>query len=267
MDLRGKVVVITGGAGGIGMALAKRFHDEGVASVVIADLYGDRVAAVAAELGARVRGVECDVSSAASVHRLIADVLSRDGAVDLYCSNAGVGSASDINAPIDVWQRAWDVNVMATVYACQALLPVWKKRQEGALLVTASAAGLLASLGDAAYTVTKHAAVGLAEWLAMTYGAAGLRVWCLCPQGVRTPMVFGEEAVGTLAAAQVRRFGVIEPGAVADAVIEGLRSDRFFIFPHPELADYYRGKANDEDRWLRAMQRLQAQLEADIRAT
>jgi short-subunit dehydrogenase len=155
----------------------------------------------------------------------------------------------------------WRVNVMSTVVAARQLLPRWIDRGGGYLLVTASAAGLLSTLGDAGYSATKHAAVGLAEWIAITYGDRGIKVSCLCPQGVRTKMVFGPGTEGKLGAEQVRRLGVIEPEEVAEVVVEGLRQERFLILPHPEVATYFRNKAENHDRWLGGMRKLQRQLQ------
>jgi NAD(P)-dependent dehydrogenase (short-subunit alcohol dehydrogenase family) len=194
------------------------------------------------------------------VGALIDDVESREGLIDLYCSNAGIARELDVDAPDEKWNDMWRVNVMSTVVAARHLMPRWVERGRGYLMVTASAAGLLSTLGDAGYSATKHAAVGLAEWIAITYGDRGIKVSCLCPQGVRTNMVFGPGTDGTLGAEQVRRLGVIEPEAVAEAVVHGLRDERFLILPHPEVATYFRNKAENHDRWLGGMRKLQRQL-------
>lgn len=260
MELSDKVVAITGGGGGIGRALGQRFASEGARAVVLADI--DRAAAedAAASIGAQARGVACDVAHDAAVASLIDDVERREGPIDLYCSNAGIARGLDVDASDQQWNEMWRVNVMSTVVAARHLLPRWVERKGGYLMVTASAAGLLSTLGDAGYSATKHAAVGLAEWIAITYGDRGIKVSCLCPQGVRTKMVFGPGTDGTLGSEQVRRLGVIEPEDVAEAVVHGLREERFLILPHPEVATYFRNKAENHDRWLGGMRKLQRQL-------
>src|SRR5205807_8033606 len=171
----------------------------------------------------------------------------------LFCANAGIVVTGGVEASDEEWQRIWDVNLMAHVYAARALLPGWLDRGEGYLLQTASAAGLLTGLGQASYSVTKHAVVALAEWLSITYGDAGVKVSCLCPQGVRTNMLMagGEDESNFLLP------GSVEPEHVADVVVAGLRDERFLILPHPEVEEYFRRKADDYDRWLRGMRRMQ----------
>lgn len=267
MELRDRVIVVTGGGSGIGAALALRLAAESPAAIVLADLDGDHVRTVAEQVaGANpdvtVEHRTCDVSSSEEVERLVGETSSQHGRVDLYCSNAGIGTGAGIDAPDEVWQRIWDVNLMSHVYATRALLPAWLERGEGHLLITASAAGLLTNLGDAPYSVTKHGAVALAEWLSITYGEQGLHVACLCPQGVRTPLLFGDrpELQGALAAEVVKAQRIIEPEDVAEATIEGLRDDRFLILPHAEVATYEQARANDRERWLGSMRRMQAKL-------
>lgn len=260
MELKGKVAVVTGGGGGIGSAMGRRFVAEGARAVVLADLDGEAAARAAAEAGGPARGVECDVSSDHAVASLIAEVEGRDGPIDLYCANAGIALGLDVTAPDADWERMWRVNVMSTVVAARHLVPRWIARGGGHLLVTASAAGLLATLGDAGYTATKHAVVGLAEWISITYADQGVRVSCLCPQGVRTNMVFGPSTAGTIGAEQVRRLRIIEPEDVADSVVEGLRDERFLILPHPEVARYFQAKAENHERWLAAMRKVQREL-------
>jgi NAD(P)-dependent dehydrogenase (short-subunit alcohol dehydrogenase family) len=259
MELGGKVAVVTGGASGIGAALCRRFADEGAKGVVVADLDGDAAAKVASEIDGRP--VALDVSKQGEVERLVQEAEDAYGPVDLFCSNAGIGGGGGIEVPDEDWQRIWDVNLMAHVHAARAVVPGMVARGEGYLLNTASAAGLLANLGNAPYTVTKHAAVAFAEWLAITYGDRGIKVSCLCPQGVRTPMLVGGLDLGDAAAAMVLASGgMIEPEDVAEAVVVGLREERFLILPHPEVAEYYRRKADDPDRWIAGMRRLQARL-------
>ncbi len=268
MELTDAIVVVTGGASGIGAALARRFGAEGAAAVVVADLDAAGAERVALEIGSdrpRCRAVAraLDVASRDQVHTLVEEVTTELGPIDLFCANAGIGTGAGVDAGDDRWEAIWQVNVMAHVHAAQALLPGWLERGRGYLLTTASAAGLLTNLGDAPYSVTKHAAVGLAEWLAITYGERGVRVSCLCPQGVRTPLLFGSLADGELAAEVVKAQGVIEPEEVAEAVVAGLAEERFLILPHPEVARYEQARAADHDRWIGSMRRLQARITGD----
>lgn len=261
MELAGKVVVVTGGASGIGRALCHRFAQEDAAGVVVADLNGADAAAVAQEVGDRAMAVSTDVAREADVVHLVAEAEGRFGPIDLFCSNAGVGGGGGIETPDEEWDRTFRINTMAHVYAARAVLPSMLARGEGYLLNTASAAGLLTNLGNAQYTVTKHGAVALAEWLAITYGDQGIKVSVLCPQGVRTPMLLGGLDADDPAAAMVLKSGgLIEPEDVAEAVVNGLRAESFLILPHPEVGEYYRRKADDPDRWIRGMRRIQAQL-------
>jgi len=257
VELKERIAVVTGGGGGIGSALARRFAAEGARAVIVADIDGDAAERVASQIGAAARAVRCDVSDGRAVQGLVDDVEEREGAIDLYCANAGIARGIEVSAPDGAWDEMWRVNLMSTVVAARHLVPRWIERGGGHLLVTASAAGLLTALGDAGYSATKHAAVGLAEWIAITHGDQGVRVSCLCPQGVRTNMVFGPGTDGTVGAEQVRRLGVIEPDDVAEAVIIGLREERFLILPHPEVARYFKAKAEDHDRWLGAMRKFQ----------
>jgi NAD(P)-dependent dehydrogenase (short-subunit alcohol dehydrogenase family) len=261
MEMRSTVALVTGGASGIGKALATRFLAEGAAGVTIVDLDPEQVASVAADLGERCLGVSGDVSQEAAVRAAVDATEERFGPLELFCANAGIGTGAGIEASDDTWRRIFAVNVLSHAVAARVMIPRWLERGGGQLLVTASAAGLLSNLGDAPYTATKHAAVGLAEWIAITYGDRGVRVACLCPQGVNTPMVTG--GAGLLAAEVVVAQGLIEPEAVADTVIEALRDGRFWVLPHPEVAEYVRRKANDVDRWLAGMRRLQARIDAE----
>jgi NAD(P)-dependent dehydrogenase (short-subunit alcohol dehydrogenase family) len=267
MELDDRVIVVTGGGSGIGAALATRFAAESPRALVLADIDGAHAASVADGIrrehpALAVEHLACDVSVEAEVAALVADTAARHGRVDLFCANAGIGTGLGIDADDDAWQRIWSVNVMAHVYAARALLPAWLERGEGHLLVTASAAGLLSNLGDAPYSVTKHGAVALAEWLAITYGDRGIHVACLCPQGVRTPLLFGQgtDLDGSLAAEVVKAQRILEPDEVAEVTVAGLRDERFLILPHAEVADYERARAGDRDRWLGAMRRMQAKL-------
>lgn len=275
MELHDRVIVVTGGGSGIGAAMCRRFAAEAPRAIVVADIDGDAAARVAdairphAPQRVAVVARELDVSEPSRMGAVIAETHLEHGTVDLFCSNAGIATGLGVEAPDSDWDRIWHVNVMAHVHAARALLPTWLEAGEGHLLVTASAAGLLTNLGDAPYSVTKHGAVALAEWLSITYADRGVQVSCLCPQGVRTPLLFGAAGAsgstdaagpGALAAEVVKAQRVIEPEEVADAVVEGLRDERFLILPHAEVADYERARATDRGRWLAAMRRLQAKL-------
>jgi NAD(P)-dependent dehydrogenase (short-subunit alcohol dehydrogenase family) len=244
---------VTGGANGIGEALCRRFAAEGAAGVVIADT-DPRAESLAGQLGCRA--ISADVSHEAGIEALVEDTVRTYGRIDLFCSNAGIFMSGGEDVGDAAWDRIWRVNVMAHVYAARAVVPRMLAAGGGYLLQTASAAGLLTQIGSAPYAVTKHAAVAFAEWLAMTYGDQGLKVSCLCPQGVRTRML--DDADGP-----ARAFvsaTAIDPAQVADAVVEGLRAERFLILPHPEVREFFRRKADDYDRWLRGMRRLQRQM-------
>jgi NAD(P)-dependent dehydrogenase (short-subunit alcohol dehydrogenase family) len=260
MDLEGRVVVVTGGANGIGAAMARRFAAEGALGIVIADLDEDKAAAVATEVdraGSSGLAMRCDVADEGQLRDLVAAVLERFGRVDLFCSNAGVAFGKGVDAAPGEWDLAWRVNVMAHVFTARAVLPSMLERGEGYLLHTCSAAGLLINPGDAPYTVSKHAAVAFAEWLAVTYGDRGIRVSALCPQGVKTDMLLrGLEERNAAARAVAAAGELLEPEQVADAVVEGLAAERFLILPHPEVATYFRRKAEDPDRWQAGMRRL-----------
>ncbi|MCU1454086.1 MAG: Oxidoreductase, short chain dehydrogenase/reductase family [Acidimicrobiales bacterium] len=258
MELKDRVVVVTGAAKGIGFALAERFVAEGARGVALVDLVAADVEAAADRLGPAALGLAADVSDEAAVADVVARASEALGPIDLFASNAGIGTGAGIEASNEAWQQIWDVNVMAHVYAARAVLPSMLERGEGYLLNTASAAGLLSQIDDAPYSVTKHAAVALAEWLAITYGDQGITVSCLCPQGVRTDMLMGAE--GTTGADTVIAQGVIEPEDVAAAVVAGLADGRFLILPHPEVATYLQRKATDPDRWLAGMRRLQQRI-------
>jgi NAD(P)-dependent dehydrogenase (short-subunit alcohol dehydrogenase family) len=257
MNLSDKVVVVTGGASGIGQALARRFADEGARGVVVADVDGDGAQDVADEIGGL--GVACDVAVEAQVTELVARAASAFGPVDLFCANAGVAVGTDEAAPDAEWDLALAVNVKAHVYAARALMPAWLERGEGYFLATASAAGLLTQIGSAPYAVSKHAAVAFAEWLSVTYGDRGIRVSCLCPMGVKTAMTAGDGLATDIVATAGT---MLEPDEVAAAVVDGLRAERFLILPHPEVRTFFARKADDYDRWLAGMRRLQARVSA-----
>ncbi|WP_405903885.1 SDR family oxidoreductase [Streptomyces sp. NBC_00656] len=247
--VQGAGVVVTGAGGGIGAALARRFAAEG-ARVVVNDLDEDRIKTLAEEIGGTA--VAGDASQIVEAAR---DVL--DGTVDVYCANAGLASPGDVLADEEVWAAAWDVNVMAHVRAAKVLVPDWLERGSGRFVSTASAAGLLTMIGAAPYSVTKHGAVAFAEWLSLTYGHRGIKVHAICPQGVRTDMLTGAGSAGKLVLAP----DAIEPEDVADALFDAMAKDRFLVLPHPEVANYYGARAEDTDRWLRGMNRLQRKWE------
>lgn len=254
MKLSGRHVVITGGANGIGAAMARRFADEG-ARVVVADLAEGPLMAVAAETGGL--GVPTDVRDEHQIAALVTAAEARYGPIDLFCSNAGIVVEGGEDASDAGWERSIAVNLMAHVYAARVLVPRMLARGGGYLLNTASAAGLLTQIGSAPYSVTKHGAVAFAEWLSITYGDEGLKVSVLCPQAVRTNMT-----AGTVEGGVAGVDGMLEPEAVAAAVVAGLETEEFLILPHPVVADYFRRKADDYDRWLKGMRRLQARYEA-----
>ena len=253
MQVKGKVVVVTGGANGIGEALGRRFKKEGARGVALADIDGERVKKVAEELDAL--GFQADVTSEADVVNLVEKTEKTLGPIDLFCSNAGIISSdapgwTAASAPDDVWRKSWEIHVMAHVYAARAVLPGMIERGAGYLLNVASAAGLLNQIGSAPYSVTKHAAVGYAEALAITHGGDGIKVSVVCPQAVRTQMVQGNED----GSASVD--GIIAPEDVAESVIQGLAKEIFLILPHPEVKTYYQRKASDYDRWISGMARF-----------
>ncbi|HWK25404.1 MAG TPA: SDR family oxidoreductase [Solirubrobacter sp.] len=256
MDVAGKVVVITGGASGIGAALAYRFADAGAQGIVVADLDQEGATDVASDLD-RAIAVSCDVADPAHADVLIGAAEQAFGPVDLYCANAGVAVGAELATPAE-WDLALNVNVRAHIAAAERLLPGWLERGAGYFLATASAAGLASQIGSAPYAVSKHAAVAFAEWLSITYGDRGVRVSCLCPMGVNTPLLNATDSLGTRV---VRAAGaVLEPEQVADAVVAGLAAEAFLILPHPEVVEFLRHKGADYDRWLAGMRRLQAQL-------
>jgi NAD(P)-dependent dehydrogenase (short-subunit alcohol dehydrogenase family) len=242
--------VVTGGAEGIGRALCRRLAAEGAKAVVVADINALGAESVAAEIGGLA--VTTDVTREADIVGLVKVAIERYGAIDLFCSNAGIIIEGGVETPDDAWAAIWSVNVRAHLYAARAVLPGMLARGGGYLLQTVSAAGLLSQIGSASYAVTKHAALALAEWLAITHGDQGIGVSVLCPQGVRTNMLMRPRSGGE----SFLMAGAIAPEAVAEAAVKGLADERFLILPHPEVAEYFRRKASDYDRWLRGMRRL-----------
>ena len=249
MELSGRTIVVTGAASGIGRALARRFAAEGARLVACADRNGEGAKAVAAEVGGV--GFTTDVGKEADIAALIETVESEHGAIDLFCSNAGIGIGGGAEAANEAWQPIWDINVMAHVWAARHLVPRMIERGGGYLLNTASAAGLLSQIGSAPYAVTKHAAMALAEWLAITHGDQGIKVSVLCPQAVRTAMTAGNpDGVASV-------DGMIEPEDVAEACVRAIEAETFLVLPHPEVLEYMRRKTGDYNRWIGGMRKLQ----------
>ncbi|MCG6908531.1 MAG: SDR family oxidoreductase [Deltaproteobacteria bacterium] len=257
MQIKDKVVVVTGGANGIGEALCRRFVKEGARGLVVADINEDRLKIVAGELD--ILGIRTDVTKEADMVDLVRQAEEAYGPIDLFCSNAGIISSdapgwTAASCANDVWQKSWDLHVMAHVYAARAVLPGMIARADGYLLSVASAAGLLNQIGSAPYSATKHAAVGFAEALAITHKKDGIKVSVVCPQAVRTQMVAGAED----GAASVD--GIMEPEDVAESIVQGLAEERFMILPHPEVKTYFQRKASDYDRWINGMARFREKL-------
>jgi NAD(P)-dependent dehydrogenase (short-subunit alcohol dehydrogenase family) len=276
MELRDRICVVTGGASGIGQALCQRFAAEGARAIVVVDRDADGALATASALGTRAVARTADVTVEADVEAVVERTEEEIGPIDLFASNAGILGFGGIEASDTVWSDVWSVNVLAHLYAARAVIPLMLARGGGYLLSTASAAGLLSQPGDAPYTVTKHAAVALAEWLSITYGDQGIKVSCVCPMAVDTALLRGGEAAidagrspGAVApaarAASVQ--GVLAPDQVAAAVVEGIRDERFLILPHPEVATFEQRRAADRDRWLAGMRRLGATLDDAAGAT
>ncbi len=262
MDLKNKIAVITGGGNGIGAALARAFHAEGARMIVVADVDMAGAKKVADEIGGLA--VACDVSVETEIQALVDRVENDYGAIDLFCSNAGIAisDAPDMGATSasnEAWERCWKINTMAHVYAARACLPGMIARGEGYFLHTVSAAGLLSQIGSATYSVTKHAAVGFGEALAIAHGDQGIKVSLLCPQGVDTAMI-----AGTDKSAPQNRDGIISPEELAAATIAGLKDESFLILPHPQVADYMAAKVSNYDRWLGGMRKLRRSITGKI---
>jgi NAD(P)-dependent dehydrogenase (short-subunit alcohol dehydrogenase family) len=259
MDPRGRVCVVTGAAGGIGSALTEALLAAGATTVVATDLTAAGVDALAARLagtGAVIPRV-LDVADEAATAALVAEVEAAHGPIGLWFANAGISGGGGPEAPNAVWDTQWQVNVMAHVYATRALLPGWLARGEGHLVTTASMAGILTSLGDGVYAATKHAAVGYAEWLSITYGGQGIRVSCICPGAVDTPMLrAGTGGDADKAAAVIGGGGVLPAADAAARIVAQVREDRFLVLTHPEMQTFMQRKADDTDRWIGGMQRL-----------
>ncbi len=265
MQLNDKVAVITGGASGIGRALAERFHAEGARAVVVADRDAEGALAVAESIGGT--GVVCDVADEAAVAALVTDTVAYHGGIDLFVSNAGYVTVGGLEAPDDELRRMFDVHVMAHVYAARHVIPHMVDQGGGYLLNTSSAAGLLTQIGSLHYSVTKRAAVALAEWIRITYGDRGIGVSVLCPQAVETNIKANSPTVDLLpgdeAGSAAAVDGVLTAEELAGDVIEALAAERFHVLPHPDVAEYVRRKGDDVDRWLGGMQRFQSRLFPD----
>ena len=256
MEVAGRVVVVTGGARGIGRALARRFAADGAQKVVVADRDSAGASETASEIGGTA--VACDVARESDVARLVGEVESSEGRIDIFCSNAGIAVGGGPEAADADWQRIWDVNVMAHVYVARHALPGMLARKEGYLVGTVSAAGLLNHVFAAPYGVTKAAALSLFEWIAIAHGDDGIRVSCLCPQGVKTDMLAAEQRLGL----EFLTANALEPEQVAKDVVDAIRDERFLILPHAEVAEYFSRKAQDYDRWLKGMRRLRARIQS-----
>jgi NAD(P)-dependent dehydrogenase (short-subunit alcohol dehydrogenase family) len=243
MELRDRVVIVTGGANGIGRALCRRFGAEGAQRVVVADLDEAGARSVADEIGGLA--VACDVRSATAVELLVKTALDACGRIDVFVSNAGVTAKGGLEVSEDAWQRCWEVNVMAHVHAARAVTPHMIERGEGYLVQVASAAGLLTEMGSAAYSATKHAAVALAEWLSIHYQNRGVRVSCVCPAGVDTGFLVEDDVYD-----QFLKRSAVTPETVAEAVVAGMREERFLILPHPKVAEFFQFKTQNYDKWL-----------------
>ncbi|MBT6385517.1 MAG: SDR family oxidoreductase [Alphaproteobacteria bacterium] len=252
MQIKDKVVVITGAASGIGKGLAGRFKAEGARGIALADMNGDGVMAVADELGAF--GMACDVGDEDQIKALVAETEKQFGPIDIFCSNAGILREGDEDQPDKEINDSWQINAMSHVYAARAVAPGMAERGSGYLLNTSSAAGILIQVDSAAYTMSKHAAIGFAEFLAAKYGPKGVKVSVLCPQGVYSGMTLGRE--GRPAAAD----GMLTPEDVAEAVVKGMAAEQFLIFPHEIVFEYMKRKADDRDRWLRGMSRVREKI-------
>jgi NAD(P)-dependent dehydrogenase (short-subunit alcohol dehydrogenase family) len=257
MKIAGKVCVVTGAGSGIGKALAERFAAEGAQGVVCADLNEGNARTVAA--GIKGLAVRCDVSSEASLKALVDAALAKYGRIDVFCSNAGIIERAGIEASAEHWHRTLEVNLMAHVYAAKLVVPLMLSQGGGYIVATASAAGLLMQPDSATYTVSKHAAVAFAEWLSVNYHDKGIKVSCLCPQGVRTPMLLGPKG-------DRKSFllaGSVSAEDAAAKVVEAMDAERFLVLPHPEVAEYEQRKAGDRERWLGGMRRLRAKIATD----
>lgn len=254
MDWKDKVVVVTGAAGGIGRALCRRIHTEQVRGIVVSDLDPAATEASAADVGGLA--VPADVSREADIQSLIQKAEDALGPVDIFISNAGITVKGGVDVPDPDWTRLWNVNVMAHVYASRALLPGMVQRGSGYLINVASAAGVLTEIGSAPYSVTKHGAVALAEWLSVHYQKKGIKVSCVCPAGVATPFLDLSDPIH-----QFLQMSAVSPEHVAECIVQGVKDEKFLILPHPEVAEFFQFKTQDYDRWLKNFARVHEKIE------
>jgi len=256
MDVKDKVVVVTGGANGIGAAMCRRFASDG-ADVVVSDLKHVAAQQVASEIDGLA--VHCNVAVEADVQNLVSTVIEQRGRIDVLCSNAGITVKGGIETPNDQWQQMWDINVMSRLYAARAVVPHMLEQGSGYLVHTASAAGVLTEIGSASYSVTKHADVAMAEWLSVCYGRQGIDVSCVCPLGVKTDFLDDDDPIH-----RYLHLHAISPDEVAESIVQGMREKTFLILPHPEVAEFFSLKTDDHDRWIRGMQRLRQKLTREM---
>jgi NAD(P)-dependent dehydrogenase (short-subunit alcohol dehydrogenase family) len=254
MNLQDRIIVVTGGANGIGRAMCRRFAQAGAACIVVSDRDAHGAATVASEIGGLA--IPCDVRSESEVQQLVERTLAEAGPIDLFVSNAGITVKGGIAVANEDWQRCWDINLMSHVYAARAVLPSMLERKSGYLLQVASAAGLMTEMGSAVYSVTKHAAVAFAEWLAIHYQPQGIRVSCLCPAGVDTGFLNPDDVYD-----QFLKRTSVTPEAVADSVVAGLEAEKFLILPHPEVGEFFAFKAQNHDKWLDNFAHLNARMQ------
>jgi len=259
MELIDKVIVITGAGSGIGRALAIAMAAAGAKAVICTDLNGASAAETAAAIGPAATAAALDVADEHAIESLVEQTEKTFGAVDVFVSNAGYGQRGGLDLPSSDWQRMMQVHTWSHLAAARAVIPGMLQRGGGYLLNTASAAGLLTQMDSGPYAVSKHAAVALAEWLAITYGDQGIGVSVLCPQAVRTN-IGGPRKPGEQSKGQAGFDGVLEPEAVADECLAAISEERFLVLPHPQVATYFQRKANDYDRWLRGMRRFRDRL-------
>lgn len=253
MQIADKVVVVTGGARGIGRAICERFAKEKARAIVVVDKDGWEAKLVASLVGGTA--IAADVGEEQAIQSVVEETINRHGTVDVFISNAGVTTKGGIETPDQDWQRLWDVNVMSRLYAARAVVPVMLKQGSGYLVQVASAAGLLTEIGSAAYSVTKHADLALAEWLSMQYGRQGICVSCVCPLGVETDMLDPEDPIH-----QFLQVQSITAADVANSLVQGMAEESFLILPHPQVEEFFQMKADNMDRWIRGMQRLNQKL-------
>ncbi len=257
MKIKGKVTIITGAASGIGLSLARKFRKERAGTIVVCDIDEARIQEVADEINGIP--VICDVTDSDGIKKLVNDTEMQFGGIDLFCSNAGILVEGGLKTSRKVWEKVMDINLMAHVYAAQACLPGMISRGRGYFLNTVSAAGLLTEINSLSYSVSKHAAMGFAEWIAIMYGSKGIGVTVLCPQAVQTPMINDRENGGVAGL-----DGVLLPDDVADCAVTALEEEKFLAFPHPEVKGYTEKKAVNYDRWISAMQRLKEKYPVNI---